>query len=171
MSLTCALPRRPIKADSECRARRIGAVNRSLLTPRWLLLHLLFAAAVVATGLLAWWQWDRAHGVGGTLQNLGYAFQWPMFGAFAVFLWYRLTIGDTKRAPADTHRPSQGKESVAGPESPVQDTPGQRRRPLVPPPAAPVTEDEDPELAAYNRYLAQLNRTEPNETQRGRPVS
>jgi hypothetical protein len=27
----------------------------------------------------------------------------------------------------------------------------------VPAPARPVTDEEDPELAAYNRYLAQLN--------------
>lgn len=149
-------------------------MHRSLLTPRWLLLHLLFAAAVVATGLLAWWQWDRAHGVGGTLQNLGYAFQWPLFGVFTVFLWYRLTVGDAKRAPADTvdtRHPPQGEENAAGPDPSVRDTSRQRRRPLVPPPAAPVTEDEDPELAAYNRYLARLNRTELNGTQRGGPVS
>lgn len=128
-------------------------MHRRLLTPRWLLLHLLFAAAVVATGLLAWWQWDRAHGVGGTFQNLGYAFQWPLFGAFAVFLWYRLAIADDKR-------PTEDEETAVTPEPVVAEKPQARRRPLVPPPARPVTEDEDPELAAYNRYLAELDRSQ-----------
>lgn len=128
-------------------------MNRSLLTPRWLLLHVLFAAAVVATGLLAWWQWDRAHGAGGTLQNLGYAFQWPMFGAFAVFLWYRMALADGRPAAEDDEAPA------SPPPAQVQEAARPRRRPLVPPPAQPVTEDEDPELAAYNRYLAELDRT------------
>jgi DNA-binding transcriptional regulator of glucitol operon len=129
-------------------------VNRSLLTPRWLLLHVLFAAAVVATGLLAWWQWDRAHGVGGTFQNLGYAFQWPLFGAFAVFLWYRLAIAD-RRQPAEDDVVSAAPLASGQEQEPRRP----RRRPLVPPPAQPVTEDEDPELAAYNRYLAELDRS------------
>ena len=39
--------------------------------------------------------------------------------------------------------------------------PATQRRPAPEPAAAvvPVTEEEDPELAAYNRYLARLNET------------
>jgi DNA-binding transcriptional regulator of glucitol operon len=129
-------------------------VNRSLWTPRWLLLHVLFAAAVVTTGLLAWWQWDRAHGVGGTLQNLGYAFQWPMFGVFAVFLWYKLAIADRRRPAED-----ESVHTAPEPQAQEQEPARPRRRPLVPPPAQPVSEAEDPELAAYNRYLAELDRS------------
>jgi DNA-binding transcriptional regulator of glucitol operon len=132
---------------------RIRDVNRSLLTPRWLLLHLLFVAAIIATGLLAWWQWDRAHEAGGSFQNLGYALQWPLFGVFTVFLWYRLARMELERAEEST-------PATTTPEPPAEPEPRVRRRPLVPPPATPVTADEDPELAAYNQYLAELNQSE-----------
>ena len=131
-------------------APRLDKVRRSLLTPRWLLVHLLFVAAVVATGFLTVWQWDRAHEAGGTFQNLGYSLQWPLFGGFTVFLWYRvvqmrLQHGDDGTAdPSDEPGVAETETSVTG-------------RSLVPPPAPPVSEDEDPELVAYNKYLAELN--------------
>lgn len=130
-------------------------MNRSLLTPRWLLLHVLFVAAVIATGLLAWWQWGRAHEAGGSLQNLGYALQWPMFGAFTIFMWYRLVSMETRSA----QRPDKAEAAEdAAPERPAEDERPARRKPLVPPPAPSVTAEEDPELAAYNRFLADLNK-------------
>ena len=132
-------------------------MNRSLLTSRWLLLHLLFLAAVVTTGMLAWWQWDRAYDAGGSFQNLGYALQWPLFGLFTLFFWYRL-------ARMDTHPESSVQEPP-----PVSAPPPTRRRPLVPPPASRVSEDEDPELAAYNRYLADLDEADRAESPRSTP--
>lgn len=129
-------------------------MNRSLLTPRWLLLHVLFLAAIIATGLLTWWQWSRAHEAGGSFQNLGYALQWPLFGAFTAFLWYRLihmNLHDQKEAG----EAPEAVETVTAEVSPAEES--ERRRPLVPPPARPVDAEEDPELAAYNQYLAELN--------------
>ncbi|AGF73305.1 hypothetical protein A605_11535 [Corynebacterium halotolerans YIM 70093 = DSM 44683] len=50
--------------------------------------HIVFLAlAVLATFALAWWQWTRFQAGSGTFQNLGYAFQWPLFGAFFVFAY------------------------------------------------------------------------------------
>lgn len=87
-------------------APTIGQVKRILLTPRWILLHLSFVAATIATGFLARWQWDRAHEAGGSFQNLGYALQWPLFGLFALFLWYRLARLELERVkPAETGSP------------------------------------------------------------------
>ena len=126
-------------------------MNRSLLTPRWLLLHLLFLAATIATGFLARWQWDRAHEAGGSAQNLGYALMWPLFGAFTIFLWVRVVRmyrGTDSAVRAET-RISEVAEVTAEQSA--------RRRPLVPPPAPPVDAGEDPEMAEYNRYLAELN--------------
>ena len=40
---------------------------------------------VILTLALAWWQWTTWQSSGGTFQNLGYAIQWPIFGAFLVF--------------------------------------------------------------------------------------
>lgn len=128
---------------------RLDKVKRSLLTPRWLLVHLLFVAAVVATGLLAVWQWDRAHAAGGSFQNLGYSLQWPLFGGFTLFFWYRVI-----RMRVD----HDGTAAEAPPQPGVAETgTSVTGRSLVPPPAPPVAEDEDSELAAYNRYLAELN--------------
>ncbi|QGK71217.1 hypothetical protein GIY23_18330 [Allosaccharopolyspora coralli] len=118
-------------------------MNRSLLTPRWLLLHALFLAAVIATGVLTGWQWDRAHEAGGSFQNLGYALQWPLFGLFTLFFWYRLVRMDA--VPEQTeHDDEPAEESTHG-------------RPLVPPQAPRVSADDDPQMAEYNRYLAELD--------------
>ncbi|MBB5155261.1 hypothetical protein [Saccharopolyspora phatthalungensis] len=117
--------------------------------------------ATIATGFLAVWQWDRAHEAGGSFQNLGYALQWPLFGVFTIFLWIRLMRmegnrhlgeGEPETAAAATHEGSVGDAETA----PAT----RRKRPLVPPPAAPVDAEEDPELAAYNQYLAALNETD-----------
>lgn len=50
--------------------------------------HIVFLVlAVLATFALAWWQWTRFQAGSGTFQNLGYALQWPLFGAFFVFAY------------------------------------------------------------------------------------
>ena len=132
---------------------RIGIVKRKLLTPRWMALHALFVVATIATGFLAVWQWDRAHDAGGSFQNLGYALQWPLFGVFTVCLWVWLLRMESRAGPdaeaANADVPDESGTAAAAPST--------RRRPLVPPPASSVDEDEDPELAAYNRYLAELD--------------
>ncbi|SDR74269.1 DNA-binding transcriptional regulator of glucitol operon [Corynebacterium timonense] len=51
----------------------------------------LLVLAVICTFLLAWWQWTRFQSGSGTFQNLGYALQWPIFGAFFVYA-YRMGI-------------------------------------------------------------------------------
>lgn len=52
---------------------------------------LLLIAAVITTLLLARWQWHRYQSGTGTFQNLGYALQWPFFGAFFVYA-YRMGL-------------------------------------------------------------------------------
>lgn len=50
--------------------------------------HVIFLIiAVCCTIALAWWQWSRFRSGSGTFQNLGYALQWPMFGAFVVIAY------------------------------------------------------------------------------------
>lgn len=130
---------------------------RSLLTTRWLLLHALFLVAFIATGFLTVWQWDRAHEAGGSFQNLGYALQWPLFGAFTIFLWVRMIRMDLR---SDADEPTGDNEPDTCASAADQHRGRHVNRPLVPPPASPVDADEDPELAAYNRYLADLNASE-----------
>lgn len=52
---------------------------------------MVFLCVVITTCLaLAWWQWNRFQSGSGTFQNLGYALQWPFFGAFFVYAYRRI---------------------------------------------------------------------------------
>jgi DNA-binding transcriptional regulator of glucitol operon len=133
-------------------------VLRRFLSPRWLAFHLLVLVLAAAFLGLGWWQLRRA--AGGNALSWGYALQWPVFAGFTIFVWYR-TLRDAVRPPGSGHQDGRPRGSdrpdgasaaqAAGrnPELPVPDLPAR------PTPAA-VAEDEDPELAAYNRYLAAL---------------
>jgi DNA-binding transcriptional regulator of glucitol operon len=99
---------------------------------------------------LAWWQWERYSSAGGSFQNLGYVLQWPLFGLFPAFMFWRIrTLARQKRENEESQ--VHGGDSVGVPA----DVPP----PRVPSrPAVPSNPDEDdPELAAYNRYLAELH--------------
>jgi DNA-binding transcriptional regulator of glucitol operon len=90
---------------------------------------------------LAWWQWDRFTSANGTFQNLGYVLQWPLFGLFPAFMFWRIRRLREK-AEAQPEEPA-----------PKAEVPAPRPRPDAPAYAT----DEDEELAAYNRYLRELN--------------
>lgn len=89
---------------------------------------------------LAWWQWDRFTSANGTFQNLGYVLQWPLFGLFPAFMFWRIRQLKHK-AEAQAEEPVREQPEVPAP----------RPRPDVKP------ADEDEELAAYNSYLRELN--------------
>ncbi len=62
--------------------------------------HLIFLLVLVmATIGLAWWQWSRFQSGSGSFQNLGYAFQWPLFGIFFVYA-YRMIVKYENKARA-----------------------------------------------------------------------
>lgn len=107
---------------------------------------LLCVVSLVACAGLAWWQWQRFEN-GGTWQNLGYVLQWPLFGLFPAFMFWRLRKLRTQQPPV------QPESHVAPPREPD-------KTPL----RQDVVDDDDPELAAYNRYLAQLNARDQQET-------
>jgi DNA-binding transcriptional regulator of glucitol operon len=111
---------------------------RRLLAPQWLAWHALTVVVAVVFLRLGLWQWHQAVATRSP-QNMGYALQWPVFALFAVGIWWRVCRDAVRPAPADR------------PRKPV------RRPAPEPAPAVPVTDEEDPELAAYNRYLAELN--------------
>ena len=109
---------------------------RRLLTPGWVLLHL-FALAVVGGCLAAGkWQWDRGVELE-RFQNYAYGVEWCIFAAFGVFMWVK-TIRD-----------------AFDPELQAEEEPVPA--PTAPPAAAPVEDEPDDELAAYNAHLAWLN--------------
>ena len=118
---------------------------------RWLFWHALTIVVVVGCVWLGRWQWDRAGAADGSLQNFGYALQWPLFALFFLFMWWRMLRLDI-RAARDGEPADQPVEQHVPALVPRSDSQAASTAP------APVTDDEDPELAAYNRMLAELAR-------------
>lgn len=134
-------------------------------------------ASLVACCLLAWWQWERFSSAGGSFQNLGYVLQWPLFGLFPAFMFWR--IRRLRQREAETAQAGPGTASgdnpgAASADDPADSAPTTGANAPVPA-AAPGTSarsepiaDEDDELAAYNRYLAELNAAQRAATEKGR---
>ena len=104
---------------------------------------------VPGCALAAWWQINRAED-GNQLSYL-YSVMWPAFGILALCFWWMLvhtdyeTVGlkGMQRQQADTS-PVLDRDEDAAPAV------------IAPEPAATVSAEEDPELAAYNARLAAL---------------
>jgi len=114
------------------------------LSPRALRLHAVILVVVPAFMAMCVWQITRA--LGGNELSWAYVFEWPLFAAYAVYMWWRLlhesSPATSPPVPAET---ASGEQAIDAPEATPIDGPG-----LEP------GEDEDPELAAYNAYLAEL---------------
>jgi hypothetical protein len=118
---------------------------RFLYSPRWLGWHLLVVASVIGMLWLGDWQLRRAEA--GNPLSWAYTFEWPLFAIFAVFFWIK-TIRDEahpgdKTAPDDVSLPPSTQQALAA---------------AVSRDAEELSEAEDPELAAYNAYLARLGK-------------
>lgn len=115
---------------------------------------------------LAWWQWQRFSSAGGSFLNLGYVLQWPLFGLFPAFMFWRLRkLRQQAAAEAETRAGTAGETGADGATAgntrpPAAGLPQPRPSHQVTRQQAPPVDDEDEddaELAAYNRYLAELN--------------
>lgn len=120
---------------------------RRVLGPKWVAWHLLAAVLAVTFFRLGLWQWHRAVATNSP-QSMGYALQWPAFAIFGLFFWWR-TVRDAIR-PRGESTPREPKV-----------------RPAVARPRA-VTDDEDPDMAAYNRYLSRLAEIDETAERNGR---
>jgi hypothetical protein len=131
-----------------------------LITPRWLGWH---AFAVVAAFGMLWlgdWQFHRAES--GNALSWAYTFEWPIFAVFGVVFWAKtirdefkphtdpgdepeveLPVGAGASAAVGASRDANGGASVGA------SGPGAR--------VAGEEDEDDPELVAYNAYLARLN--------------
>ncbi len=110
---------------------------RRFFTPGWLGLHLVAIVLIGVFLLAGWWQLTRAQG--GNLQSWAYVIEWPMFGVFVVAMWVRM-VRDELRGETGESREDTGS--------------------FIPDRAAPsavINDEDDEELAAYNRRLARLN--------------
>ena len=73
------------------------------LTRRAIVLHLVVLVLFPAFCGLAWWQVGRA--LSGNSLSWAYAFEWPIFAGYLLFLWWKLV-----------HDPAAGR-TIAGPSS------------------------------------------------------
>jgi DNA-binding transcriptional regulator of glucitol operon len=155
-------------------------VRRFVFAPRWVVGHVLVLITVVSCLLLADWQWGRAE-ITHSLQNMAYALQWPLFAVFFAVMWWRMLRLESQRLDDEAAELAESTETAepAGTEAgaPVVPVQASGAEPVVSvaAPAAPESratepdEDYDPELAAYNRMLAELAvRDQEAEAARGR---
>ena len=139
---------------------------RRVMTWRWVLVHLAAVLLVAGFLLLGWWQITRA--ASGNALSFGYAIEWPVFAGFVIFVWFR-EVRKVVRAEAAASGappvPVDGvpadaalMDAVAADAVPEQTAPARpptrRRRPRN---EAAYDDRDDPDLAAYNHYLAWLN--------------
>jgi DNA-binding transcriptional regulator of glucitol operon len=108
--------------------------KRVWLSPRALKLHAVILVVVPAFMALCVWQIYRA--VDGNSLSWAYVFEWPLFAAYAVYMWWRI-LHETPDAAPDAAAENGHVAAVPAP------------------PDAPEAQ-EDAELAAYNEYLARL---------------
>jgi len=108
-------------------------VRRLLVTPRWLALHVFTVVVVLVMVRLGWWQWGKGQATG-SLRNHSYGLEWWAFAVLVVFGWAKF-LRDERDGVTAPDRPDPHPEPARAPA---------------------VDEEDDPELAAYNRYLAQL---------------
>ena len=121
-------------------------VVKLLLSRRWLAWHALALLAIALFVFLGKWQWNRAMASDGTLQNLFYAFNWWLFAALVVYGWTKTVREDLQGLAEDPTDESQ-LPPVALPALYAKPRPADLDEPV----------EADPELAAYNAYLAELN--------------
>ena len=101
-----------------------------------------------------WWQYDRAQQ--GNDRSWGYTFEWPLFACFVVFMWGKMIYDELH---PETGKAVPGKPFAAGPEKVVAEPVLAGAEPesaLSRDEVIARDEAEDPEVAAYNRYLARL---------------
>ncbi len=125
-----------------------GRPNKlTLLSPKWLLLHVVTLGLCYGMIWLGQWQWHAAIRHHGEIRNYAYAFQWWAFVGFTLLMWFRI-VTDHLRSAAD-----------AGADRPEPAAPADRYVGYTPPAARPELET-DPERLRFNAYLAQLHTTD-----------
>ena len=104
------------------------------VTKRAISLHLAVVIFVPTFLALGWWQLHRA--LNGNGLSWAYTFEWPIFAAYALYLWWRIVHEQEQMTrPAPTSRRGLAR--------------AERR--------ARADAHTDLELDAYNKYLASFN--------------
>lgn len=122
-------------------------------TKRAIGLHVTVVVVVPTFLGLFWWQVQRVR-EGNTL-SWAYVFEWPFFTGYAVYLWWKLVHDQPERAPsAPTPRPSPAGARAPGGTGDGGDEADEEG---IGNGGEEGDEEGDEELAAYNRYLAELH--------------
>ena len=125
-----------------------------MLRPGWLLVHVITIAAAVTMILLGRWQLHVSESKHFDIQNFGYTLQWWLFTGFALFFWWRIVRDAARRREEIAHEGAGGVQGATPAETgAVADEPVAYRRYVMP----AAERSDDPELRAYNDYLARLN--------------
>jgi hypothetical protein len=120
-----------------------GPAWRFLIKPRWVGWHLLMVVSFWGMLWLGDWQFHRA--LSGNGLSWAYTFEWPLFACFAVVFWARTIRDEFRIKRGQLTVPDAGQEELPLGVGSVQAG------------TAAPEDDEDPELSAYNQYLARLN--------------
>jgi hypothetical protein len=120
-----------------------------LFTPKWLGWHAFTVLAVIGMLWLGDWQFHRAES--GNALSWAYTFEWPIFAIFGLVFWGK-TIRDELKPPTE---PGEAEDVALPPGAAV--AAGRDVRPEGRDAPDDAGDEEDPELAAYNAYLARLN--------------
>jgi hypothetical protein len=124
------------------------------LTRRALTLHLVVVVVVPLFLGLGWWQLHRA--LGGNALSWAYTFEWPFFAGYAVFLWWKL-VHEPARHPHPVPAGAGAGGDEGGDVDPAVAAARAAEEARVAELARRIEQEQDPELAAYNDYLAALN--------------
>ena len=133
--------------DDDVPAARADATEGGRLrgTPA-LKLHLTLAAGLALC--IGAFVFEVGRALGGNTLSWAYVFEWPIFAAFAVYMWWNLlheTDGRSRKRPAAAAPTGPAVPDVGG-DAPA-DAPG-----------SPV--DDDPDLAAWQAYLRTMEEDE-----------
>ena len=140
--------------DGEARARSAPAGR--WWTRRSIVAHVALAIWVPGCALAAWWQVGIA--LGGDSLGWVYSVMWPCFAVFGAVFWWFLVHDDPDTLGArGLRRKAEHAQSGSGATSDRPDDDAIAR-----------AEAEDPDLAAYNAYLADLARQSASKSRRRR---
>jgi hypothetical protein len=129
-------------------------------------LHVALVVFIPGCVALTWWQVSRA--LGGNTLSWVYTFEWPIFGAYASYMWWKL-VHDEPVPTGALHDEPVPLHDEPAPQEPLRDGPSPGGPPAELADATPAAgeegegvaagsgDEDDDELAAYNRYLADLN--------------
>jgi hypothetical protein len=129
---------------------------------RAITLHVCLMVAVPLFITLGLWQLSRA--LHGNVLSWAYTFEWPFFAAYVTWMWWKLVHEEVAERAASSAGKTEASHEHADASGGAADAVAAdaEATPAVAAGAGPPLEwdpydEADPELAAYNRYLASLH--------------